>query len=98
MESVTPQETTAGWKLTPVSIEILLHIYCRWEPLPRQHAPATLAALKMFERFDVIAVEDRPSGYTVTNKGAALVQMLCSSPLPESRAVFFDPRSNTQIC
>jgi hypothetical protein len=73
--------------MTPNDIEILIHYtVCPSEHL-RKTAPAVQESaekfieLGIFERRD--HTEDSTSSYIATNKGRALLQILCNTPMPE---------------
>lgn len=71
--------------MTPNEIEILLH--CHTTPIvhPRVDAPAVNSAIEMFLGCSIITINeviDADTIYTTTDKGRALVQMLCDVEFP----------------
>lgn len=84
------------WRLTPAYIEVLLHCHCHCDDLPRRDAPVTVNALRDFADSGLIESSiQRDSGWQTTAKGKALVEMLCSTPLPV--AAFVDPRAGVIV-
>ena len=75
------------WHMSPVYIEILLHIYCHGEPLESNDKSSSELGTMIK---DNLVKEDasRSSGYTLTARGDKLVHMICETPLP----VYTDPR------
>lgn len=79
--------------MTPNDIEILIHCHVLREEHPRLHVPAVRESINRFLRNGII-VEYEHCGmdniYTTTEKGRALVDMLCATPYPE--VAYIDPR------
>ncbi len=71
--------------MTPLNIEVLLHCYTSRAIFSRADAPAVQETIDLFLKENLIeASEDY---YSTTERGAALVWLLCSTPLPEQRWV-----------
>lgn len=71
----------------------LLHVYALARPF--DDAPATQAALNRFLHAELIQrTTEATSGYSLTDKGETLVQMILHTPMPEVR--YCDPRFPTQ--
>lgn len=73
------------WHMSPLEIEVLLHVYAIPSPLERNPKEALMRFL-----VNDLIVEDvaRGCGYRTTHRGDKLVEMICNTPLPE----YFDPR------
>ena len=67
--------------MTPLEIEVLLHIYYRADPPPRLQAPAVQSAIAWFRDLDLIrAGEDEV--YKITSRGKAHINQLCALDIP----------------
>lgn len=77
--------------MTPNDIEILIHCYSCAAPHPRKDAPAVEESFKRFVEDGLIIQDFEYSKdgdiYRTTDRGAAHVINLCSTPLPEQRWV-----------
>jgi len=80
--------------MTPNEIEILIHCHCIASPHPRLGAEAVDEAIAMFLGAGIL-ISVGASYYKTTSRGAALVNLLCQTPLPEQRWV--DPRNGAVI-
>lgn len=71
---------------TPSDIEILIHYFVCPEPHPRVHASAVKGTIAMYLNSDILE-EDTvfESGYKVTEKGHAWLQMILAVPYPIQR-------------
>ena len=89
-------KTNLEWRLSPAFIELLIHINAYPRPLDNPDAPVTKEGLCLMLHHSLIKEDPgRPSGYWTTERGRALIDMLCSTPLPEKRYV--DPRTSSII-
>ena len=87
--------------MTPNQLEVLLHYHVSPTTHPRSGAPAVLEAVEWGIREGLLepavqGVHPLPEApmrgpHQTTAKGAALVQMLCDTPLPVKQ--FVDPRT-----
>lgn len=71
---------------TPLSasdIEVLLHYHMNTHRHPRYNAPAVSEATEMFMRCGMIETSPSDSMFITTQKGAAMVKMLCRTPEPK---------------
>ena len=77
--------------MTPLEIEVLIHCHVCPAPHPRLGAPAVAEAIERFERNGIIVKKSLKyrTGvyYPTTDRGKALVRILCSTPFPEQRWV-----------
>jgi len=77
--------------MTPLHIKLLLHHHCRCEPYSRHdpdHAesPAVSEYRSELILADILTIDSTSgSGYMTTERGKALVEMLCQTPFPESK-------------
>jgi hypothetical protein len=86
------------WRLSPAYISVLLHCYCRCDEIPNRNAPVIVDALREFIEYGLIVAGGQcDHGFEVTPKGRALVQMLCSTPLPDEINGFQDPRTGQWV-
>jgi hypothetical protein len=67
--------------MTPNDIEVLIHCYVTPCIHPRIEAPAVIGAMRAFASEGILEKQDGEM-YSVTDKGEALMNMLCSTPLP----------------
>lgn len=79
--------------MTPSDIEFLIHCHISREKHTRESSPAVKDAIARFLRLDLIRVNDK-SDFETTDRGKKLVEMLCSTPLPEQEIRWCDPREN----
>lgn len=81
--------------MTPLEIQLLLHIYGCRSPIENVGAPAQRAALAMFEREEAIKRDkDDPTnahGWKLAARGQAFVDRLLAMHLPE--AIWIDPKA-----
>jgi hypothetical protein len=74
--------------MTPLEIELLLHVYARAGEIENRDAPAVRDALTNFLRDDLIALkqvhEPGRHPFEIMPRGEALVGHLCDVPLPVS--------------
>lgn len=81
---------------TPYQIEIMLHYHCSVGAFVRWRAPIFDETLGDLVSMGLLAPYDdgiRPSDpycYTTTERGRALIEMWCATPIPEMK--FVDPR------
>lgn len=75
--------------LSPLAIRVLIHFYAYPEPW-REPSPAYDSIILRFLNADLI--EPTEWGYRTTARGAAMVRMLCATPLPEKHIAWVDPR------
>jgi len=68
--------------LTPIDIEILLHIHCRPEPYDNRFSPASSAVIERFAQDGLIKPTGSDDVWTTTERGTAYVVALCSTPPP----------------
>lgn len=80
--------------LSPNDIEVLIHCHCRPEPHPRLDAPAVRDAINRFLHFGIIKISGKDM-YNTTDRGDALMMMLCRTPFPES--IWVDPRDRQPL-
>ena len=73
--------------MTPLDIEVLIHCHVCPAPHPKLGAPAVEEAIRMFEHNKIIEREEDLGCYRTTDRGKALVRILCSTPFPEQRWV-----------
>lgn len=79
------------FQTSPSDIEVLIHFYVSPEPHPRRHTPAVEDAIAMFEKDEILKRINIGSGYTVTDKGVAWLNMILETPYPEK--IWIDPRN-----
>jgi hypothetical protein len=75
--------------MSPLMIEMLLHLHCRRDPYDHRSGQAQIAAFEWFRREQLIEPCSPADGcllfgvyYRTTDRGAALVDKLCNTPLP----------------
>ena len=86
------------WRLSPAYISVLLHCHCHCDEIPNRGAPVVVDALREFMEYGLIVKGGMyPHGFETTPKGRALVEMLCSTPLPVAISGFQDPRTGHWI-
>lgn len=66
--------------MTPNDIEVLMHYHASPDSHPRAHAPAVQASIRMFIAEGILKKED---SFRTTEKGEALVRMLCNTEMPQ---------------
>ncbi len=78
--------------LTPVELEVLLHLYHRTEPLPED--PPHQNALRYLQPIGAVNLNPVAAQYewSITNKGEAWVRMLLNAPPP--RKAWVDQKGN----
>lgn len=89
--------------LSPLEITYLMHLYAVNEKFERQ-SPAIEAAKSRFlfcglaiECLSIECLTNNAEPLRLTQKGNALVQMLCSTPMPIQELKYIDPRTQTEI-
>lgn len=80
--------------MTPLELKLLLHYHLSRDLYPLSTRYIKEATRDMFVAELIIANEDT-RGYKTTAKGAALIAMLCQTPMPEQ--VYIDPRTGERI-
>ena len=76
--------------MTPLELEVLLHIYYSPEINPLMESMAGSAALRRFAEENTIFLD--PEGtYRLTEKGDTFVKMLLATPIPIQQ--WIDPRT-----
>lgn len=70
--------------MSPNDIEILIHVHCTTEPHPRMDAPAVKESFGMFIDEGIFDYDQINDDYELTNKGRALLELLCQTPFPRS--------------
>lgn len=79
--------------MTPLHIQILLHHHCTPTPFPQAGSPAGKNFTKELIARGLLDCDDeKPGRIRTTNKGKALVAMLCKTPDPVE--AWLDPRTN----
>ncbi len=79
--------------LSPLEVEILLHIYCGPSRFENDHTEVYASTIKTFLTGNIIAAAgDTENGYRVTERGDCWVQAILSTPMP--RAVYVDSHDN----
>lgn len=79
--------------MTPHDINVLLHHHCVVGPWPLGETSAYKSSRAWMFNAGLL---DSESGLAMTtDRGAALVTMLCSTPMPKQ--AFVDPRTDTVI-
>lgn len=79
--------------MTPNEIEVLLHYHTSPSVHPRIDAPAVRGAIEGFLKNGIFRCGENDRGllvkalYETTDKGNALVQMLCNTPYPTQQWV-----------
>ena len=85
-------------KLSPLKINLLMHIYSIAEPFDHPDAPAYVSAKREFLEHNLIfADHDFPCGYKLTPRGKAFIKMILATPLPEEQLAFIDPRTGNPV-
>ena len=85
-------------KLSPLNLNILLHLYAIAEPM---HHPDLIVYTEAKEelifhgliRYD----HESPNSYSMTKKGIAFVHLILSTPLPQKLDAWIDPRTKEII-
>lgn len=78
-------------RVSPLTIQLLLHIHTTCEPIPNHYFPAQVQViLKLLREGIIYRCPTSQSGYRTTERGDAWVREVCSTPYPE--AVWTDPR------
>ena len=77
--------------LTPNDIEFLIHCHVSPDPHPRRFALAVQATITMFLVEGLIELvlypDSPPDTYKTTERGQALMTLLCCTPFPTQRWV-----------
>jgi hypothetical protein len=89
-------ETAAGWQSihrpwSPFDIRLMLHFYASpTERFEQAHAPIYAERVQSLVDAGLIETDRGAATHIATEKGRALVNMWCETPVPEIRYV--DPR------
>jgi len=91
--------------MTPVQIEVLLHVYYNLEPYPKNSSKSVLAALNHLNENVLIEIHTAPESSTVlaeykstiTARGEAMVTLLTQVPFPKLISRYIDPRTNEEV-
>ena len=67
--------------MTPNDIEVLIHCHTSPTVHPRIVAPAVAEAIEGFVRHGILEQRDG-NGYNTTERGQALMEVLCATPFP----------------
>ena len=78
-------------KFTPVELVVLLRCHYEADGPSNNDSPAVAKALSRWEGLGCVRYEDYH--WEITQKGRAMVGMICQTPLPEQ--VWADPRATT---
>lgn len=81
----------------PGQIDLLIHCYATVAAYPYLGAPATTDWINQFLEEGILVPDTRPHVYRVTDKGTAWLFMMLSTPYPEQKSIWFDPRSGRPI-
>lgn len=82
--------------LCPAAVGLLIHFRCYPRALDQPNAGTTKKWISYFLSYDlIIADNDSVTGYEITKRGVALMNMICNTPLPEREYV--DPRDGCII-
>ena len=74
--------------MTPYELEVLLWYYARGEDHPHEIAGRErTTALEQLLRLQMIAPDNSPLIYTVTERGKVYIEAIINTPLPEKRWV-----------
>lgn len=85
-------------KLTPLKLNLLMHVYAIAEPFNHPDAPAWYSARSELVMNNLIDVSNKsPCGYSLTQRGRAFVKLILSTPMPEYITVYVDPRTTEVI-
>jgi len=69
--------------MSPYEIELLIHYYVSPAPHPRSEVSTIAGATQSFLTNGLIKLDETTeSGYTITERGAAHIRLLCSTPWP----------------
>jgi hypothetical protein len=82
-------------KLTPLKINLLMHIYSIASPFDHPDAPPYADAKIEMKHEDLITsspTSEHPCGYKVTERGVFFVRMILDTPLPIPNTAWKDPR------
>lgn len=80
--------------MSPHDINVLLHHYAVRAPWPNGDTPAYQGSVRWMVNAELL--HDGPDGWlATTERGNALVSMLCATPLPQ--ASFIDPRDGRVV-
>ncbi len=69
-------------KLSPLKVNLLLHIYAIAAPFNHPDAPAYAQAKREFVDNELAFEIDTPCGYKLTRKGEVLVDAILNTPMP----------------
>ena len=84
-------------KLTPLKINLLLHIYSIAAPFTHPDKPIYEMAKEEFIHHSLAERSDHGCGYRILPRGVAFVNMILATPLPLESEVFIDPRNGTIV-
>lgn len=69
-------------KLSPLKINLLLHIYAHATPFDHPNTPAYKQAKDEFLANEIAFEDATPCGYRLTRKGEVLVDAILNTPMP----------------
>jgi hypothetical protein len=76
---------------TPYQINIVLHYHCSSAPWPLPNAPIFKNTMNDLVAIGILEVVNADlNQYQATDRGRALIDMWCATPLPKQK--WFDPR------
>lgn len=84
-------------KLTPLKVNLLLHIYGIASPFTDPNMPIYEKAKEEFIHHSLAERSDYGCGYRILPRGVAFVNMILATPLPLESEVFIDPRNGTIV-
>ena len=67
--------------MTPNDLEVLIHCHVCPEPHPRAHAPAVQDTINTFLAHGIL--EAKGNSYITTERGDALMRLLCNTEMPQ---------------
>jgi len=85
-------------KLTPLKVNMLMHIFIGASTKNFEHPAQAEDALVEFEKLKLITAREINScGYRLTELGHAYVKLILTTPLPEAKTCFTDPRTGEPV-
>ncbi len=84
-------------KLTPLKINLLLHIYAIAEPFNHPDRPIYEQAKEEFIHHNLAQRSEHGCGYKITKRGVAFVNMILATPMPEEVTDYIDPRTGQTV-
>ena len=73
--------------MTPNDIDVLLHYHICPQPHPRVETIAVQDSIEAFMESDILKSSAKIDCFETTERGAALVRILCNTPYPTYRWV-----------